>query len=344
VFGDDFEIVESPLLPLPSPTPESMSELTPVRILLVDGERAQLELYQTLLTREGFEVATAENGTVGYEMALRDRPDVIVSEIMMPELDGWGFLNLVRRDVRLSDTRFLLHSSHGAFLEKLKELHAGANDYLCKGLSAEEFIARVADSVALQRRLQAALDLDVSFGGLVQDVGLRPLLQALGARGMSGFFAIEDRLACHQVQFSEGKIVTAKSESGHMCHIDDEALAQLLGIESGYFEFTAASPVEDEGEDVSVVLDRVGEGLNEERRRHEARMFAQDVKLECDARLADLYLGVCPESTRPLAHSIVNGVSPRTLLGSSQASPVLVERVVQDLVSKQVATFVEDAA
>jgi DNA-binding response OmpR family regulator len=116
-------------------------------LLLVDDDPALVGLYRRFLERAGFAVETAANGREGLERALAVRPDVILSDIMMPEVDGWGFLTEVRGDFRLRDTRFLLLSCHTDYVHKLRELDAGADDYLEKGLRGEEIVARVSSSV-----------------------------------------------------------------------------------------------------------------------------------------------------------------------------------------------------
>jgi len=343
LFDEEIAIDESGVPELPAPTPEALAALAPARILLVDDDPALLNLYEKFLAKRGFEVITAENGKLGYEKAIRERPDVIVSDIMMPETDGWGFLTLVRRDARLADTRFLLLSCHGEYLEKLKELQAGANDYLEKGLRGDAVVERVSQVIASQRHMLAALRPGVSFSGMVQAVGLRTVLQAFGSRKVSGTFVIEDRFARHQVQFSDGQLIEAKSEAGLTSRTGDDAMAVLLGVDSGYFEFTASSPTSEAGEDITAVLDRVGERLNQQRQHDEEQMFAQNAKLECDPKLADFYLVVCPDLTRPLARSLVDGTPPRELLVTAGASPVLVEWVVQDMLRKHIGTFAKAA-
>jgi sigma-B regulation protein RsbU (phosphoserine phosphatase) len=95
------------------------------------------------LTRLGYRVLEAENGRVGLDMARRERPDLLIVDWMMPEMDGPTFCEAVRRDPLLKSSQLLLMTAHDKPAQIAEGLVRGADDFLSKSASKQEIIARV---------------------------------------------------------------------------------------------------------------------------------------------------------------------------------------------------------
>jgi len=120
------------------------------RVLVTDDDRMIRMLVRMLLEKEGHEVLEAENGKMAIAMARRERPDLIMMDLMMAEMDGFQALAHIRRDVSLSSMPVMvLTSETGASVEK-RVLELGADDYLVKPFEAEVLQSRVR---AMFRRL-----------------------------------------------------------------------------------------------------------------------------------------------------------------------------------------------
>jgi DNA-binding response OmpR family regulator len=109
-------------------------------VLVVDDDGDVRALVAELLTRAGYEVSQAPNGREALKLLFDERPDLILLDISMPELDGWGTLERIRE---LSDVPVLMLSALGAELEKVRALRAGADDYVTKPFGRQELLARV---------------------------------------------------------------------------------------------------------------------------------------------------------------------------------------------------------
>jgi signal transduction histidine kinase/two-component SAPR family response regulator len=130
------------------------------RVLLVEDNADMRTYLQKLLQTAGFDVMTAGDGEQALGMAALQRPDLILSDIMMPKVDGLQLLGFLRADSRLRDIPVLLLSARAGEEAKVEGLAAGANDYLTKPFSARELIARVRanlDIAAVRRESQEAL-------------------------------------------------------------------------------------------------------------------------------------------------------------------------------------------
>jgi two-component system OmpR family response regulator len=128
-----------------APTTEGRSvttDRTPeARLLVVDDEPNILELLATSLRFAGFEVATATNGREALTEARRLRPDLVVLDVMMPDMDGFSVVRRMRGEGTTAPVLFL--TARDATDDKVTGLTVGGDDYVTKPFSLEEIVARI---------------------------------------------------------------------------------------------------------------------------------------------------------------------------------------------------------
>jgi DNA-binding response OmpR family regulator len=112
--------------------------------------------YLGRILREQFQVEVVTNGAEALAAARANPPDLILSDVMMPELDGFGLLRDVRGDGRTAHIPFIMLSARAGEESRVEGLRAGADDYLVKPFSARELVARVATHLHLARSRRAA--------------------------------------------------------------------------------------------------------------------------------------------------------------------------------------------
>ncbi|MCX7569849.1 response regulator transcription factor [Tumebacillus sp. DT12] len=117
------------------------------RILIADDEADMRTLLRIALQAQGYETLEAENGRVACAMLERDAVDLLILDIMMPEMDGYRVLRELRGEERMPPT--LILSARGSVDDRVQGLELGASDYLVKPFDMRELVARVA---ALLRR------------------------------------------------------------------------------------------------------------------------------------------------------------------------------------------------
>lgn len=113
------------------------------KVLVVDDDPVILELLRLNFEMEGFEVVSAADGKAGYEQALAEAPDLVVSDIMMPGVDGLQMLQKLRSDPETADLPVLLVSAKAQQSEIQKGLDLGADDYVTKPFDPLELLDRV---------------------------------------------------------------------------------------------------------------------------------------------------------------------------------------------------------
>ncbi|MBT2794973.1 response regulator, partial [Paraburkholderia strydomiana] len=119
------------------------------RILVADDNVDLRDYMCRILRAAGYQVAVAADGRQALEIARSFRPDVVVSDVMMPHLDGFGLLTALRADPVLAKTPVILLSARAGEEATVQGLQAGADDYLAKPFSAREMLARVASNLQL---------------------------------------------------------------------------------------------------------------------------------------------------------------------------------------------------
>jgi signal transduction histidine kinase len=125
------------------------------RVLLAD-DNADMRDYLRRLLSNRWQVEAVPNGEAALRAALENPPDVIVTDVMMPVLDGFGLLRALRRDERTRDIPVIMLSARSGEESRVEGLEAGANDYLVKPFSTRELVARVQGqlSVVYLRRIE----------------------------------------------------------------------------------------------------------------------------------------------------------------------------------------------
>jgi two-component system alkaline phosphatase synthesis response regulator PhoP len=112
-------------------------------ILVVDDEQDIVDLISYNLSKEGYEVATASNGTDAVELAQRMRPDLVILDIMMPGLDGFEVCRTLRQDPSMQSTAIVFLTAKAGEIDQILGLELGADDYIQKPISPRVLLARV---------------------------------------------------------------------------------------------------------------------------------------------------------------------------------------------------------
>jgi PAS domain S-box-containing protein len=131
--------------------PSSFIPHPATRILLTDDNADMRDYVRRLLTQSGYEVEAVSDGLAALRAARERTAALVLSDVMMPGLDGFGLLRELRADERTRDVPVILVSARAGEEERIRGMEAGADDYLTKPFSARELLARVEAHLKLQR-------------------------------------------------------------------------------------------------------------------------------------------------------------------------------------------------
>lgn len=113
------------------------------RVLIVEDEVDIADLIMFNLQRADYEVLKAHDGIRGTEMAIAERPDLIILDLMLPGRDGYSVFREIRRDARTSHIPVIMLTARAQTEDRIQGLEAGADDYLTKPFSPKELVLRV---------------------------------------------------------------------------------------------------------------------------------------------------------------------------------------------------------
>jgi PAS domain S-box-containing protein len=154
------------------------------RVILADDNADMRGYVCRLLDDQGYEVIQAADGQAALSLARATRPDLILTDVMMPVLDGFGLLRAIREDAATADLPVVMLSARAGEEAKVEGLDAGADDYMVKPFGARELLARVNANIQM-----AEVRRDAARAVRESQAYLRDLLDSTG----EGFYAIDER-------------------------------------------------------------------------------------------------------------------------------------------------------
>ena len=110
------------------------------KILIVDDEKNICDLLRMYLEKDGFRTIIANNGRAALQLFREREPDLVLLDIMLPELDGWQVCREIRK---VSDKPIIMLTAKGETFDKVLGLELGADDYVTKPFETKEVVARV---------------------------------------------------------------------------------------------------------------------------------------------------------------------------------------------------------
>lgn len=142
-----------------------------IKVLVIEDEAETRDIFLDSLEAEGFEAIGAKNGLTGVQKALENLPDLVLCDIMMPELDGYGVLSTLRQDPTTATIPFIFLTAKATKGEVRQGMNLGADDYLTKPSTVEDLLAAIAT------RLKKQAYLKEYYVTQFQQVSLPPLLE-----------------------------------------------------------------------------------------------------------------------------------------------------------------------
>jgi len=151
------------------------------KILSIDDEPLMRKMILAALKPLGYEVSTAENGLDGISQAQKVLPDLIITDVMMPDIKGYEVCRRLRRDPRFAQTPILMLTSQSELEEKLQGFEAGADDYMLKPFQSAELAARVA---VLLRRAES-VKTEVPLADSARLIAVQSLRGGIGSSSLA---------------------------------------------------------------------------------------------------------------------------------------------------------------
>lgn len=305
------------------------------RALVADDDEVVRMMFDEILRSAGMAVDLVSNGLEALEVVRRKSPDLVLTDIVMPELGGWELIRALRRDVMLCDLPVVVLSWREDYLQRMRELGADASQYVLKEADRSKVLAAVSAALASRKQMEALLDGGDEVVGRVEPVGVVPLLRLLAARPGSRRVTVRETWNLFSLELVDGELWSASNETVGGERVEGlAALTSLLGVRGGRF---SVSPIEAPGA-------RALEGPLASTLADAARPLQALIDQTQGGRLLDVgrvtlreavlddYLEVAPVQIRAAVERLRAGATPRDLVLDGAASPQDVELVVVDMI------------
>ena len=145
------------------------------KILIIDDDLDTLRLVGLMLQRQGYQISAATNGQQGLEKAFEEDPDLILLDVMMPDMDGYEVTRRLRQNPSTLETPILMFTAKTQLDDKVTGFEVGANDYLTKPTHPSELQARVKTLLARvgDKKTQTSISSDENQGYVIAVLGAR---------------------------------------------------------------------------------------------------------------------------------------------------------------------------
>ncbi|MFT3922744.1 MAG: response regulator [Myxococcales bacterium] len=216
-------------------------ELSGRRIVVVDDDASVVEFFAGILLEQGATVVTAHRGEEALRAARRERPDLVISDVLMPDLDGFVLCRKLKRDPVLADVPVILISWKDDLLTRLRDLSAGASGYLKKEASWQQVLSAVTEALAARATLEAQLGGPSEVRGNLEGTGVVSLLRSVRRTRPDARVTLRDAWNLFECELREGRLaqLTRTASDGSFVR-GEAALPQLLGASAGRYTVTVA--------------------------------------------------------------------------------------------------------
>jgi len=314
------------------------------RVVVADDDPGVTWFISDLLRTAGCEVHEALDGLSALDLAFRVQPELVVSDILMPGLDGFALCRALRRDVALRDTPVILLSWKEDLLQRVRELGASAAAYMRKESDSRAILARVREVIRPRARIEMRLGGDGEVRGRLDGLTPRLLLELVGAIRTNARVAVRDATFLYEIEIRGGapKKATRTASDGSYQR-GERAIAGLLGVGAGRFIVSPSNePIR--GELTGTLFEQLARPLAAARGALAAATGARTINVErilLEESVVEEYLMATPDPARTLIKRLARGASPRQMLLGGEVSPPLLEDVLADLATRGAIRGVE---
>jgi CheY-like chemotaxis protein len=306
-------------------------------VVVADDDPAVTWFMAGVLHAAGATVHEAHDGTRALEIAHHVTPDLVISDVLMPGLDGFALCRALKRDLVLRDVPVILLSWKEDLLQRVRELGADADGYMRKEASATAIVQRVREVLRPRQRVTERLAARGEIRGRLDGLTTRTLLALVCAHRPISTLTVRDATFLYEIEIRQGRPARAtRTATDGTFQRGPRVLAALLGVGAGRFVVSPVAPAEAaalradlEGTLAEQLLPPIASARAAQHLLSGAELVKVG-RVRIDEERLGAYLAATPEPARTLLRTLAAGASPSAMITSAQASARLVEDVLCD--------------
>lgn len=223
----------------PAEVPAAKAETA--HILIVDDQKVYRDAVGSALRAIGHDVVEATNGIEALGLALRQAPDLIITDVEMPEMDGWQLVRMIRARPSFARVPIIFLTSLSSDRERLKGYQLGVDDYLSKPIAEGELRVRVERVLARMRSSSRSVAKGVMLRGDLSLVSIKSLLSFLEMERRTGILLIVNASEAATLYLKDGAVLSVDLPPAHADKKGVERLFHVCDWTEGRFELTTAA-------------------------------------------------------------------------------------------------------
>jgi len=124
-------------------------------ILIAEDDKIDLKIAVNVFKNTGYKLMVAEDGQTAFDLVVQEMPDIILADVIMPEMNGLEICRLLKKNKRTADIPFIFLTALDSAYDRVRGFEAGGVDYIIKPFDANEVLARVRTHLTLYKRLRS---------------------------------------------------------------------------------------------------------------------------------------------------------------------------------------------
>ncbi len=311
------------------------SSLQGCTIVVAEDDLSMNWFLSGVLRDAGATVFDAFDGSEALRHARRAVPDLVLSDVVMPKIDGYALCRSLKRDVVLCSVPVILLSWKQDLLDRMRELGAQADGYLCKEASGGEILQRVHEVLRPRQTVAKRIAEEGTVRGRLDGLTAYDLLRMVCRLRPNALVTLRDASYVHEIEVRGGRPLCATRTSVEgSTRRGTEVLTRLLGVGAARFgvtsvEFDEAVAVELEGSLEEQLREPIAKARAAQGLLSGSNLLGIE-RVTFDEPTLAVPLAATPEPSGGLLRRLIAGASPRELIGSGRASAELVASVLSD--------------
>lgn len=311
-----------------------LAELKGMRAVVADGDAEIRVLFDRVLTEAGLKVRTAVDGIEALDSITSGAPDFVISDIAMPDMDGWELGSRLKTDYRLRSIPVIMLSWKEAFLQRVRSERRGSEIKLTDA-DKQQILSAIVRAIRPRLVLARKLSKPEDVTGRVEQMGVTTVLGEVARKRENCQIYFRESWSDYDVSIRHGRLVsvTMTGTDGSFAK-GPRALERLLGIDAAKFEVRKpdGNPREQFDGSIAVVLNEACKRLNTlVAQVKDGAMFGiHSVTLDEDA--LDRYKSIIPAKLTVALEQLAAGKSPETIVQGDVVSPDSLETLLLELV------------
>ena len=215
------------------------------RILIVEDEPGMIELLTVALEDEGYNISIANNGQQGLRKVEEESPDLIISDVMMPDMNGYDFCQQLRENPKTAAIPFIFLTAKKDVSDRVRGLNLGADDYISKPFHVVEVVARIKTLMMRVKRARPAAtpssamttESEAAFAGDLEKMSIGEVVQTITLTRKNGRLLVVNGAKRGEVYFQDAMVMYADVDRKK----GEEAVYRLLSWKNGQFKFDSGA-------------------------------------------------------------------------------------------------------